>query len=85
VTPGRLQHIREAVAEMLRVFEEELQPRLREPPLLTGRDLMERFGLREGPLIGDILREVEDARLEGCLRDREAALEYAAGLLKDRG
>lgn len=85
MTPGRLQHIREAVAEMLRVFEEELQPRLREPPLLTGRDLMERFGLREGPLIGDILREVEDARLEGCLRDREAALEYAAGLLKDRG
>jgi len=85
MTPGRLRGIRDAVAEMLRVFETELQPRLKEPPLVSGRDLVERFGLREGPLIGDILREVEDARLEGRLRDREAALEYAAGLLKDRG
>ncbi|OPY10306.1 MAG: CCA-adding enzyme [Syntrophaceae bacterium PtaB.Bin038] len=85
MTPTRLRQIREAVAEMLHVFETELQPRLREPPLLTGRDLMERFGLREGPLVGDILREVEDARLEGRLRDRDAALEFAAVLLKDKG
>ena len=83
MTPGRLRGIREAAAEMLRVFETELQPRLREPPLVTGRDLVERFGLREGPLIGDILREVEDARLEGRLHDRESALEYAAVLLKE--
>ncbi len=85
MTAGRVRNIREAVAEMLRVFENELQPRLKEPPLLTGRDLIGRFGLAEGPLIGEILGEVEDARLEGRLRDREAALEYAAGLLKDRG
>ena len=85
MTAGRVRHIREAVAEMLRVFETELQPRMKEPPLLTGRDLIGRFGLAEGPLIGEILGEVEGARLEGRLRDREAALEYAAGLLKDRG
>jgi poly(A) polymerase len=85
MTAGRVRHIREAVAEMLRIFETELQPRLKEPPLVSGRDLMERFGLREGPLIGEILGQVEDARLEGRLHDREAALEYASVLLKDGG
>jgi poly(A) polymerase len=83
MTPGRFRQIREAVAEMLRLYEEDLRPRLQAPPLLTGRDLMDRFGLEPGPLIGDILREVENARLEGRLRDREAALEYAAILLKE--
>jgi len=85
MTPEKTRQIRTAVAEMLRVFERELKPRLREPPLVSGRDLMERFGLGEGPLIGEVLRDVEEARLEGRLRDREAALQYAAGLLKDRG
>jgi hypothetical protein len=85
MTPGRLRQIREAVAEMLRVFKEDLQPRLKEPPLISGRDLMERFGLDPGPLVGEILEQVEEARLEGRIRHREAALEYAAGLLKDRG
>jgi len=85
MTPGRLRQIREAVAEMLRVFKEDLQPRLKEPPLISGRDLMERFSLEPGPLVGEILGQVEEARLEGRLGDRDAALEYAAGLLKDKG
>lgn len=85
MTPEKTRQIRTAVAEMLRVFERELKPRLREPPLVSGRDLMERFGLGEGPLIGEILREVEEARLEGIVFDRDSALEYAAGLLKDKG
>jgi len=85
MTPEKTRQIRATVEEMLRVFERELKPRLREPPLVSGRDLMERFGLGEGPLIGEILRDLEEARLEGRLRDREAALQYAAGLLKNRG
>ena len=85
MTPGRLRLIREAVAEMLRLYEEDLRPRLQAPPLLTGRDLIDRFGLEAGPLIGEILRKVEDARLEGLVLDRDSALEVAAALLKDRG
>ncbi len=85
MSPEETRQSRATVEEMLRVFERELKPRLREPPLVSGRDLMERFGLGEGPLIGEILRDLEEARLEGRLRDREAALQYAAGLLKNRG
>ena len=83
MTPGRVRLIREAVAEMLRLYEEDLRPRLQAPPLLTGRDLIDRFGLEPGPLIGDILRKVEDARLEGLVFDRDSALEVAAVLLKE--
>jgi poly(A) polymerase len=85
MTPGRLLLIREAVADMLRLYEEDLRPRLQAPPLLTGRDLIDRFGLEPGPLIGEILRKVEDARLEDTVIDRDSALEYVAVLLKDRG
>ncbi len=85
MTPERVCLIREAVTEMLRLYEEDLLPRLREPPLLTGRDLIDRFGLEPGALIGEILRKVEDARLEGLVFDRDSALEVAAALLKDRG
>ena len=83
MTPGRIRLIREAAAEMLRLYEEDLRPRLQAPPLLTGRDLIDRFGLEPGPLVGDILRKVEDARLEGIVFDRDSALEVAAVLLKE--
>ncbi len=83
MTPGRLRLIREAVAGMLRLYEEDLRPALQAPPLLTGRDLIDRFGLEPGALIGEILRKLEEAKLEGLVHDRDSALEYAGVLLKD--
>jgi poly(A) polymerase len=51
-----------------------------EPPvphrLITGDDLLA-LGLPPGPRIGEILRAVDDARLEGRIRTREEALEFA--------
>ena len=82
MTPERVRLIREAVTGMLRLYEEDLLPRLQAPPLLAGGDLIERFGLKPGPLIGEILRKVEDARLEGLVIDRESALEVAGAILK---
>jgi poly(A) polymerase len=85
MTPERVRLIRDAVTEMLRLYEEDLRPRMQAPPLLTGGDLIDRFGLEPGPLIGEILRKVEDARLEGLVLDRHSAMEVAAALLRDRG
>ncbi len=42
------------------------------PPLLRGRDLV-RLGFRPGPRIGEILKEVEEKRLEGSVRSEEEA------------
>jgi poly(A) polymerase len=82
MTPERIRLIRDAVTEMLRLYEEDLRPRLNSPPLLTGGDLIARFGLEPGPLIGEILRKVEDARLEERVFDRDSALEVAGAILK---
>jgi len=82
MTAERMRQIRAAMSEMLALYEEEIRPRLQMPPLISGRDLMERFGLEGGPVIGELLDRVEEARLEGHLNDREAALEFAGAVLK---
>ncbi len=52
------------------------------PPLIGGRDLMEELHLPEGPAIGEILKEVRIAQLEGALRGREDALRFAGDLIR---
>ncbi len=46
-------------------------------PLITGDDLIA-AGYEPGPRFREILETVEDAHLEGTLRDREAALAFVA-------
>ena len=53
-------------------------------PLLRGGDLLA-LGLRPGPAIGRILREVEDTRLEGEVKDRNEAIVLAKRLAKKAG
>lgn len=48
----------------------------REQPLLKGGDLIEELGLAPGPIIGRILRDVEELRAEGLVGDRQDALGY---------
>lgn len=49
-------------AELAKLPPEALRP----PRLLTGADLL-KMGIREGPEIGRILRQIEDAQLEGAI------------------
>jgi poly(A) polymerase len=51
-------------------------------PLIGGRDLMEEFGIPEGPAVGEILKEVRIAQLEGALKGREDALRFAGDLIR---
>jgi poly(A) polymerase len=50
---------------------EEVRPK----PLISGYDLIE-AGYTPGPRFSEILTAVEDAQLEGQLRDRDAAMEF---------
>ncbi|MCS7223246.1 MAG: HD domain-containing protein [Armatimonadetes bacterium] len=66
---GRHYQILKALLEELAVLKElALRPRL-----ITGYEVMERYGIRPGPLVGRALRLVEEAFLEGRIRDREEA------------
>lgn len=51
-------------------------------PLIGGRDLMEVLGMPEGLAIGEILKEVRVAQLEGALKSREDALRFASDLIR---
>ncbi len=63
--------------EFLKTKAAELPPEVLKPaPLLTGHDLLA-LGLTPGPLVGQILREAEEAQLEERLRSREEALAFA--------
>lgn len=42
---------------------------------------MAAFGLRPGPQLGAVLRELSEAQAAGEIRTREAALAYAAQVL----
>ncbi len=50
-------------------------------PLLNGRTLMDIFGLSPGPQIGSLLEAVREAQVEGLVRTREDALEFARNQL----
>jgi poly(A) polymerase len=53
-------------------------------PLLNGHDLQNRFALAPSPLIGELLRQIEDARLAGIIESRDQAFQMAADLLKKK-
>jgi poly(A) polymerase len=57
--------------KLARMPAEEVRPN----PLITGDDLI-RAGYPPGPQYKEILTAVEDAQLEGHLRDRDAALDF---------
>ncbi|MFM7450480.1 MAG: CCA tRNA nucleotidyltransferase [Leptolyngbyaceae cyanobacterium] len=50
-------------------------------PLVTGQDLMTHLQLAAGPQIGRLLAEIQLARAEGVICDREDALEFAENFL----
>jgi len=50
-------------------------------PLINGQDLMTLFGLEPSPLIGKLLRSVEELQLADSLQDREQALRWVSDYL----
>ncbi len=51
-------------------------------PLLTGTDLLS-TGLQEGPLIGRVLRRVQEEQLEGTIATKQEALALARRLVEE--
>lgn len=60
-------------------FEKASQPN--RPPLLNGNDLQKAFALPPSPLIGKLLRRIEEARLSGAIDTRDQALQLVADFM----
>jgi tRNA nucleotidyltransferase/poly(A) polymerase len=67
----------EVVAALLKSRYEDYEQVVRPAPLVTGRELMNHLGLKEGPLVGRLLEAILEAQAEGEVTDRAAALELA--------
>ncbi|MES2308226.1 MAG: CCA tRNA nucleotidyltransferase [Verrucomicrobiota bacterium] len=66
-----------SVFEFIRQKQREIPAEEIKPPrLVNGNDLIE-IGARPGKILGDLLRLVEDAQLEGQLKTKEEALAFA--------
>jgi len=59
-------------------------PRTADPPLLSGHDLINRFGLSPSPLFKTILNRVEEARLANLIHSQSDAEKWVADFLKQR-
>ncbi len=81
--PNRPERLRRFARRAAAAYYDEVAPRLEAPPLVTGNELMERFGLEQGPPIGGILASLRELQLEGRLVTRDDALAEAARLLAD--
>ncbi len=62
-----------------------LSRRQAEPRLVSGRDLIEIFGLEPSPFFKTVLDRVAELYLGGVLTTREQALEWVAGHLSETG
>ncbi len=69
-------------AKLLDTFFNRSQLIARPPKLLSGRDLIEKLGVEPGPRVGILLDRIEEAQIEGSVKDTEGALAYASQLIE---
>ncbi|MBF0564070.1 MAG: CCA tRNA nucleotidyltransferase [Nitrospirae bacterium] len=71
-------------AESLIIFYTcEYLPRANQPRFITGKDLIEIFGLKPSPYFKKIIDEITDGTLEGAINTREQAIEEVRLLLSE--
>jgi len=51
------------------------------PKLITGSDLMEEFDLPAAPIIGQLLKRVNEAQIDGTVKTRDDAMELVRNIL----
>ena len=73
------------VKEILQEYLTSLKPKILAPRLVTGKDLIEHFGLKPSKLFAKLLDKVEDARLNQEIRTREDAFKLLARLIELEG
>ena len=70
------------LGEVLKIYEQYIQPALKGPRLLSGQDLIATFSLQPGPLFAKILDALEVAQVEGEVSGRQDALRWVRHYLE---
>lgn len=74
----------ELLCEVLETYNRDVAPALQGPLFVTGRDLIEIFALQPGPEFSRILDALQEAQVEGKVKNRADALFWVEEFLKLR-
>lgn len=69
---------------VVKMYHNLIEPVIKGPRLVTGTDLITQFELTPGPLFSKILGDLEVARVEGKVHDRQTALHWIAEYLDQK-
>lgn len=68
--------------EIADTYYKHIIPVCKQGRLITGKDLIQIFQLKEGKQIGDLLEQIEERQFDGEIRTREEALAAVAALIQ---
>ncbi len=77
---SKFYQMKKRINEIRRVFQSKKEvPR----PLLNGYEIIEKFGLKPGPKIGQLLEKLREKQLSGKIKTKEEAFAYLAKIIKN--
>lgn len=68
--------------EIANTYYKHILPVCKQGRLITGKDLIQIFQLKEGKQIGDLLKQIEERQFDGEIRTREEALAAVTALIQ---
>jgi putative nucleotidyltransferase with HDIG domain len=73
----------DVVRALLEAWWEKSEEVVSPPALIDGNDLIDELGFQPGPIIGQVLRTIQEAQATGKVTNRRQALELASGILEN--
>jgi poly(A) polymerase len=83
LSPEIWTHQVEVIRTLLEAWWDNNEEVISPPPVINGNDLINELALKPGPIIGNILRSIQEAQATGKVNNRRQALELAAELLEE--
>jgi poly(A) polymerase len=77
--PDDLERLVQLIGEIADIYSQETRSPM--PRLVTGSDLMEEFDLPAAPIIGELLKQVNEAQMDGVVKTRDDAMELVRDIL----
>ena len=74
----------ETIKKISQIYFDHFLPILEQGRFITGADLIEKYNLKEGRVIGELLKQIEDMQFYGEIRTRAEALVAVEELIRER-
>jgi hypothetical protein len=83
LSPDTWAHQVEVIRTLLEAWWDNKDEVISPPPVINGNDLIKELDLKPGPIIGQLLRSIQEAQATGKVNNPRQALELATELLAE--